>query len=145
MTSPIIPFQGDEPPPHDGRDQPREAPHNYEAEQGLLGAILTNNEAYHRVSEFLKPAMFADQVHGRIFEACGRLIERGSQANVVTLKRAFDADATLEEAGGGGYLVRLAASVVTIVNAADYAHEIGDLWLRRALIAEGRELIDVAG
>ena len=67
----------------------RTPPHNNEAEQALLGAILVNNNAYHRVSEFLLPEHFADAVHGRIYAAAGKLIERGQVANPVTLKNLF--------------------------------------------------------
>ncbi|HEX8374849.1 MAG TPA: DnaB-like helicase N-terminal domain-containing protein, partial [Geminicoccaceae bacterium] len=42
-------------------------PHNIEAEQAVLGAILVNNEAFHRVGEFLKAEHFYEPVHGRIF------------------------------------------------------------------------------
>ena len=41
-----------------------EPPHNFEAEQALLGAILVNNAAYQRVAEFLRPEHFADALHG---------------------------------------------------------------------------------
>ncbi len=41
----------------------RTPPHNFEAEQALLGAILLSNRAYERVSEFLQPDHFADPVH----------------------------------------------------------------------------------
>ena len=64
----------------------REQPHNIEAEQGLLGAILINNRAFEKVSDFLHSEHFSDPIHGRIFEACGKLIERGQIANPVTLK-----------------------------------------------------------
>ncbi|HRE20440.1 MAG TPA: DnaB-like helicase N-terminal domain-containing protein, partial [Rhabdaerophilum sp.] len=46
----------------------RLAPHNLEAEQALLGAILVNNEAYDRVSDFLRPEHFFEALHGRIFD-----------------------------------------------------------------------------
>ena len=59
---------------------------NIEIEIALLGAILVNNRAYEKVSEFLLPEHFADGVHGRIFEACGKLIERGQQATPATLR-----------------------------------------------------------
>src|SRR5258708_37149745 len=74
------------------RDSPqyRTPPHNYEAEQGLLGALLVNNAAFERVGDFLKPEHFTDPVHGRIFEAIGKLIDRGHIANPVTLKAYFD-------------------------------------------------------
>src|SRR6266568_1848990 len=67
----------------------RTPPHNNEAEQALLGAVLVNNAAYHRVAEFLRPEFFADAVHGRIFAASAKLIERGQVANPVTLKTLF--------------------------------------------------------
>ena len=55
----------------------REPPHNFEAEQALLGSILVNNAAYHRVAEFLKGEHFADPLHGKLFDSLARLIERG--------------------------------------------------------------------
>ncbi len=82
----------------------RPPPVNYEAEQALLGAILENNHAFERVADFLRPEHFADAAHGRIFEAIGKLIERGQQANAITLKSLFDQDEALAEAGGADYL-----------------------------------------
>src|ERR1700738_1125071 len=122
----------------------RTPPHNNEAEQALLGAILVNNAAYHRVAEFLLPDYFADAVHGRIFAAAGKLIERGQVANPVTLKNLFDQDGALAEIGGAAYLARLAAAVVTIINAADYGRTIHDLYLRRQLISIGEDTVNDA-
>lgn len=122
----------------------REPPHNLEAEQGLLGAVLVNNRAFEKVSEYLAPEHFADPVHGRIFAACGRLIEKGQIANPVTLKPLFDQDEGLQEAGGAQYLVRLAASVVTVINADDYGQAIYDSFLRRELIDLGGEIVNEA-
>ena len=100
------------------RDTPlRTPPHNYEADQALLGAILGNNLVYDKVNEALRPEHFADAVHGRIYEAIGKLIQRGQIANLLTLKNLFDQDPALVEAGGGRYLERLASSLVTIINA----------------------------
>ena len=87
----------------------REAPGNIEAEQGLLGAILVNNRAFEKVGDFLSGKHFLDPVHGRIFEACRRLIERGQLANPITLKSLFDQDDALKTAGGAQYLVTLDA------------------------------------
>lgn len=122
----------------------REPPHNLEAEQALLGAILVNNRAYERVSEFLRPEHFADQIHGRIFEACSSLIEEGRQATPVTLKGIFDQVDALEEVGGAQYLVKLAASVVTVINSTDYGREILECWRRRELIEIGEGLVNDA-
>lgn len=52
----------------------REAPNNIEAEQALLGAILMNNDAYYRVSDFLKPIHLYEPLHRKIFEVAGDII-----------------------------------------------------------------------
>ncbi|WP_448187492.1 replicative DNA helicase [Azospirillum sp. sgz301742] len=124
----------------------RTAPHNEEAEQALLGAILVNNKAYERVGEFLRPQHFYDPGHRKIFEAIAKLIERGQVANPVTLKAYFEKDPEFaaEEGGAGGYLIRLAAGVVTVINAADYGKMIHDLFLRRQLIEVGTDMVNEA-
>jgi replicative DNA helicase len=119
-------------------------PHNYEAEQALLGAVLANNHVFDKVNEFLEPEHFADALHGRIYEAIGKLIERGQIANILTLKNLFDQDAALIDAGGSQYLARLANAVVTIINAEDYGRTVHDLYLRRQLIALGEEVVNEA-
>ncbi len=136
-------------PARDGGSQPsaaemREPPINLEAEQALLGAILANNMAFERVSEFLKASHFADGAHARIFEACRRLIERGQNANAVTLKNYFERDEGLTEVGGATYLARLQALSVAIINAADYGRTVHDLYLRRQLIDLGQEVVNEA-
>ncbi len=116
MVEPIRPSNVT--PLRESADMPyRTPPHNTEAEQALLAAILVNNVAYDRVSLFLRPEHFAEGVHGRIFAAIGKLRERGQIANPVTLKNLFDQDSALQEIGGSEYLARLARSVVTIINA----------------------------
>jgi len=119
-------------------------PANEEAEQALLGAILANNAAYERVAEFLLPPHFADAMHGRIYEACGKLIERGQIANAVTLKNYFEQESALNDVGGSQYLAKLQASYVTIINAADYGRTIHDLHLRRELIDLGESVVNDA-
>ena len=87
-------------------DRLRQPPANTEAEQALLGAMLINNAAYHRVAEFLLPEHFGNAVHGRIYAAIGKLIERGQIADPVTLKNLFDQDGALADIGGAQYLGR---------------------------------------
>ena len=120
----------------------RVQPHNIEAEQALLGAILVNNEAYHRVSEFLRAEHFFEPVHARLFECCAQRIGRGQVADPVTLKLLFEADEALRELDGARYLSRLAHAAETIINAADYGHLIHDLALRRGLIGVGEEMVN---
>src|SRR6516165_8165459 len=122
----------------------RTPPYNPEAEQTLLGALLINNAAYLRVSEYVQPEHFGNAMHGRIFAAIGKLIERGQIANPVTLKNLFDQDGALTEIGGAQYLARLAGAAATIINAEDYGCAVHDLHLRRELITLGEEVVNDA-
>ena len=119
-------------------------PSNLQAEQALLGALLANNRAYERVSEFLAPIHFADPIHGRIFQAIQRRIEAGSLADAVTLKAEFEHSGILEEVGGTAYLAQLLSSMVGIINAGDYGRAIHDTWLRRQLIDIGETVVNNA-
>ncbi|MDA1089754.1 MAG: replicative DNA helicase [Proteobacteria bacterium] len=122
----------------------RTMPHNPEAEKSLLGAIFVNNRAYEMVSEFLRPEHFAYSQHGRIYEACTKLIERGQIADPITLKRYFEADEHLADIGGPAYMADLAASAVTVINAGEYGHLVYDLFLKRELIALGEDVVNNA-
>src|SRR3954462_2960189 len=100
-------------------------PANIEAEQGLLGAILVNNSAYSRVSDFLQAEHFAHPVHGRIFAAVGNLIARGAPADPVMVKAAIGDDETVIPLGGTAqYLAKLITAAVTVINAEHYARAI---------------------
>jgi replicative DNA helicase len=127
------------------RSPGRRLPHNVEAERGLLGAIfLDNRRAYEMVAEFLKPEHFALIEHGRIYEACVNMIERGQTANPTTLGPYFAQNAALEEIGGAGYLMELADSAVTVINSGEYGRIVHEHYLRRELIAVGEEVTDRA-
>jgi replicative DNA helicase len=126
------------------RPEPRQLPHNVEAEQGLLGALLIDNRALEKVSEFLKAEHFYLPAHARIYGAIVKLAERGQLATAVTLKAAFEGDADLAQQGGAAYLADLAASVVTILNVEDYGRTIFELYLRRQLISLGEEVVNGA-
>ncbi len=122
----------------------RTPPHNIEAEQALLGAILINNEACDRVSGFLKPEHFFEPLHARIFEASAALVRAGKLVTPVTLKSYFETDATLEEVGGPAYLAKLAAAATTVINTEEYGRTVYDLAVRRALIGIGEDLVNEA-
>jgi replicative DNA helicase len=124
--------------------QLRTPPHNIEAEQALLGAILINNKTLERVAEFLRPEHFYSPVHQRIYSAIMRLTEKGQIADPETLKSYFDQDGSLAEIGGAQYIVKLAYSVVTTINAADYGRTIYDAYLRRSLIEIGTDTVNDA-
>src|SRR5579863_6433173 len=103
----------------------RVPPHNIEAEQALLGAILVNNDAFDRVSDFLKPQDFSEELHRRIFDVAAQLIRAGKLATPITLK-TFLGEHDLGGVTIAQYLARLAAEATTIINAADYGRMIHD-------------------
>ncbi len=115
-------------------------PHNIEAEQQLLGAILTNNDVYDRIASLVKPEHFFDPVHQRIFERAAARIQKNALATPVTLKPFFEDDEGLKELGGPAYLVRLAGAAISAFAARDYAQMIYDLAVRRELISLGRDI-----
>ena len=132
----------------DARDQKdalyREAPHNIEAEQALLGAILINNDAFYRVSDFLKPTHFFEPLHRRIYEITTDLIRVGKMANPVTMKTFLPTEGKVGDLTIFQYVTRLATEAVTIINAEDYGRAIYDLATRRALIGIGEDMVNVA-
>ncbi|QKD04616.1 replicative DNA helicase [Mesorhizobium loti] len=122
----------------------REAPNNIEAEQALLGAILVNNDAFYRVSDFLKPGHFYEPLHRKIFEIAAELIRMGKVATPITLKTFLPADEKVGDMTVAQYIVRLAVEAVTVVNATDYGRAIYDLATRRALITVGEDMVNIA-
>lgn len=120
--------------------EPEALPHNIEAEQQLLGAILTNNDVYDRIAALVKAEHFFDPVHARIFEKASARIQKNALASPVTLKPFFEDDEGLKELGGPSYLVRLAGAAISAFAARDYAQMIYDLAVRRELISLGRDI-----
>ncbi len=122
----------------------RTAPHNIEAEQALLGAILVNNEAFYRVSDFLEPRHFFESIHVAVYETASALIRAGKVATPVTLKTFLPGEFDIAGLTVPQYLARLAAEATTIINAEDYGRTIYDLSVRRDLIAIGEEIVNEA-
>jgi replicative DNA helicase len=122
----------------------RQAPHNIEAEQALLGAILINNEAFDRISGFLQANHFFEPLHGKMFEVMGKLIGAGKHVSPVTLKTFFDSEPPIGELSVVQYLGKLAAAAVTIINVQAYGRVIYDLAVRRELIGIGEDMVNVA-
>tara|TARA_R110002124_G_scaffold54062_9_gene154325 strand:+ start:6705 stop:8201 length:1497 start_codon:yes stop_codon:yes gene_type:complete len=123
-----------------GGAEPDNLPHNIEAEQQLLGAILTNNDVYDRVSSLVRAEHFFEPVHRRIFDISAARIQKNALASPVTLKAFMEDDAGLKELGGAGYLANIAGAAIASYAARDYAQMIYDLAVRRDLIQLGRDI-----
>ncbi len=122
----------------------RVMPHNEEVEQALLGALLINNKSLERVSEYLRPEHFYNPVHGRIYDAIAKFVDRGQDASPITLKNFFEKDTDLAHVGGGQYLSDLAANVISVLNVSDYGQMVYEMHLRRALITLGEDVVNDA-
>jgi replicative DNA helicase len=114
-------------------------PHNVEVEQALLGAILINNDAFHRVSDFLSPDDFYEPVHQEIFSTVAKLVKVGKGATATTVKTFLPAE-FLPEMSMQQYLARLVTEAVTVLNAADFGRLIRDLAVRRKLYSLSQDL-----
>lgn len=116
---------------------PKEAPHNLEAEQAILGAILANNEALNHVGGSLTPDDFYAGIHQRIFKVIEQFHTKGLIANPVTLKHHFAGTDGIEDQ----YLAKLVAAATSIININDYARIIRDLAVKRRLIGIGEGVV----
>lgn len=108
-------------------------PHNIEAEQALLGALLVNNEVYDRIASIVCPEDFYDPVHSRIFEVIVGRIQQSALASPITVKDFLVDDPGLAELGGPAYLVRLAGAAMSIFAAPEYAKTVAELSRKRSL------------
>lgn len=119
-------------------------PRNIEAEQALLGALLANNKAYEKVSEFLRAEHFSDPIHVKVYDVISRLIQKGHVADVITLKNYFEQEGTLNDVGGMAYLIKLSEASSPLTNIEYYAQFVYDKFLRRELIATGYDIASEA-
>ena len=148
----LTPFDGPQPPmpmpdqlPATPETTPETVmPHSVEAEQQLLGAILTNNDVYDRIASVISAEHFYDPVHTRIYEIAAARISKNALASPVTLKAFMEDDEGLKELGGPAYLAKLAGASISAFAVRDYAQMIYDLAIRRELIGLGQDIADKA-
>jgi len=109
-------------------------PHNLEAEQAVLGAILIWNDAYASVSDFLKPEHFHEPIHAAIYDVMGKTITAGKlcRPNLISphLPSMDLGGVTVPE-----YVARLAGAATTASSAPDYARAVHEMAMRRAVLS----------
>ncbi len=120
----------------------RETPVNIGAEQALLGAILSNNQAFEKIEEFLEPQFFSSKINRIIFDSIKQLITNEQVADLNTVKANLDSNDEFISNGGLDYLLKLCENTVSIINSKQYGELIHDLFLRRKLIDVGTDLIN---
>lgn len=123
---------------------PKTLPTNLEAEQAVLAAVLMNNRALERVSEFLTPEHFSHPAHQEIFRLAQRQFAAGIPFDIITAKNYLDQQGTLESVGGVDYLTQLAGAGATVVNVDQYGRIVYENAQRRKLIELGQSIMDAA-
>ncbi len=119
-------------------------PHNIQAEAALLGALMIDNRLVEDVQIRLRADHFFEPLHGRIYESILRMTDKNMVANPVTLKPMFEGDEAMKEVGGPAYLAQLTGSGAAVIGARDFATQIYDLALLRALVGVGRDMVEGA-
>ena len=122
----------------------RIVPHEIEAEQAILAALLTSNSVYERISDFLKPEHFYDDINGKIFEAIAKLLENNQLADPLTLKNYFLQKEEIALIGGERYLIELAKNSPILSSTEEYGKLIYDLYQRREILKISDEITNDA-
>jgi replicative DNA helicase len=119
-------------------------PHNREAEEAVVGAVLINPEVYYDVTQFLQPDDFYIHRHRWIWEAFTSLHEQRTPIDLLTLSEELDRRGQLDEIGGRAYLTALVNQVPTSLNAAAYGHIVESHAIRRRMVAAAGTIASVA-
>jgi len=120
----------------------RDPPMNQDAEQALLGAILSNNQALEKVEDFLAPEDFSKKINRIIFLALKKIITNDQVADINTVKLYLENDDEFLKNGGLAYLLKISENSISIVNSKQYGEIIHDLSIRRKLIDLGTDLVN---
>jgi len=118
-------------------------PHDLEAEQSVLGAMLVNPNAITAVVESLSADDFYRDTHRLIYGAVLTLYDRGEEVDVVTLSAQLEREGVLERAGGREFVHALAEFVPAAANAAHYAGIVREQSVLRGLIRVGNEIAEL--
>ena len=118
-------------------------PHNIEAEQAVLGSMLTDKDAVMLAVEKLKIDSFYREDNKLIFEAMINLYNNSQPIDLVTVKDELTSLGNFEKIGGFEYLVTLPDQVPTTANAQKYIDIVEEKWTLRQLIKTANEIIDL--
>jgi len=118
-------------------DPDRQPPHNLEAEEAVLGAILAAGQLLAEVAAVLEEADFYRPAHRAIWRAILRLADQGQPTDPVTVLGELDDSGELADVGGGPFLHTLIEAVPTVANAVHYARLVIETARRRRVIDLG--------
>ncbi|MCF7991447.1 MAG: replicative DNA helicase [Thiohalocapsa sp.] len=134
-------LDADRPDVYDGLRVP---PHNVQAEQSLLGALMLENSTWELVADKVREEDFYRQEHRLIFRALTVLAEQDQPFDVITLSEALEKRKLLDDVGGINYLAEIDRNTASAANAAHYARIIRFNSVLRQLVKAGTEITDLA-
>ena len=117
-------------------------PNNIEAEQAVIGSVLTSNEIFDDISSIISEINFYDPLHQRIYSAINNLIYKGMLANPITLKSYFENEK--DELNVPEYLIKITKFATSSRQSIEYSKIIYDMYVRRELIKISENIIDSA-
>ena len=120
----------------------KELPNNIEAEQSVIGSILTQNEIFDEITGIISDKNFFDPLHQKIFGSIQNLIYKGLLANPITLKNYFENEN--DELNVPEYLIKITKFSTSSRQAIEYSKIIYDMFVRRELIKISEQTIDSA-
>lgn len=119
-------------------------PHNLDAEQATLGALLLDWDSISVVIQYLRPDGFYSLQNQKIFSAMLDLYNEGRQGDLISLKEKLKEKGDLEAAGGIAYISELTDRVPTSANVDYYAQIVKDQSIRRELIKSAAKIVSKA-
>ncbi|WP_311347832.1 replicative DNA helicase [Corynebacterium durum] len=126
-----------------GRDFGRQPPHDNEAEQGVLGAMLLSPNTITDIIEELIPDDFYRPAHQLIYRAILDLFSDNKDVDPVIVAGRLDRNHDLERVGGAPYLHTLISSVPTAANARYYAEIVAEKAVLRRLVDAGTRVVQL--
>ncbi len=120
----------------------KELPNNIEAEQAVIGSVLTMNEIFDDISSIISEINFYDPLHQKIYSAIDNLIYKGMLANPITLKNYFENEK--DELNVPEYLIKITKFATSSRQSIEYSKIIYDMYVRRQLIKISENIIDNA-
>ena len=118
-------------------------PHDLEAEQAILGSMLTDKDAVISAIEVLREEDFYREDNKAIYEAIFNLYNRAEPVDIITVKSELESMGKFEQVGGLEYLAELPEKVPTTANAMKYIKIVEEKSTLRRLIRTANEIIDL--
>lgn len=118
-------------------------PHDLEAEQAVLGSMLTDKDAVIASIEILKPESFYREDNRLIYEAMLNLYNNSEPIDIITIKSELESIGKFEQVGGLEYIASLPDKVPTTANVQKYINIVEEKGILRNLIRTANEIIDL--